>query len=170
MFDVCATCVCVLGLSCACCCGGIVLCCVVGRRGVCVGAFRSSLWHSKTLPCVHSKRLHVCRQNARVSCDTRASSRHAQKRFECTHDERLKHITTTTTSLLRLHRCERGVVDQRPDSSFAEAHKGFCSEPIHIEDEVKDQEDEVEMGETNEECEERVEERSNTQARDSWTV
>ena len=26
-------------------------------------------------------------------------------------------------------------------SSVAEAHKGCCSEPIHIEDEVKDQED-----------------------------
>ena len=33
-----------------------------------------------------------------------------------------------------------------PDSSFAEAHRGFSSEPIHIEDEVKDQEDEVEDG------------------------
>ena len=33
-----------------------------------------------------------------------------------------------------------------PDSSFAEAHKGFSTEPIHIEDEVKDQADEVEDG------------------------
>ena len=33
-----------------------------------------------------------------------------------------------------------------PDSSFAEAHKEIRSEPIHIEDEVKDQEDEVEDG------------------------
>ena len=33
-----------------------------------------------------------------------------------------------------------------PDSSFAEAHRGFNSEPINIEDEVKDQEDEVEDG------------------------
>ena len=33
-----------------------------------------------------------------------------------------------------------------PDSSFAEAHRVFCSEPIHIEHEVKDQEDEVEDG------------------------
>ena len=33
-----------------------------------------------------------------------------------------------------------------PDSSFAEAHRGFISEPIHIGDEVKDQEDEVEDG------------------------
>ena len=33
-----------------------------------------------------------------------------------------------------------------PDSSFAEAHRGFNSEPIHTEDEVKDQEDEVEDG------------------------
>ena len=33
-----------------------------------------------------------------------------------------------------------------PNSSFAEAHKGFNSEPTHMEDEVKDQEDEVEDG------------------------
>ena len=33
-----------------------------------------------------------------------------------------------------------------PDSSFAEAHRGFSYEPIHTEDEVKDQEDEVEDG------------------------
>ena len=33
-----------------------------------------------------------------------------------------------------------------PDSSFAEAHKGVSSEPIQIEDEVKDREDEVEDG------------------------
>ena len=32
------------------------------------------------------------------------------------------------------------------DSSFAEAHRWFSSDPIHIEDEVKDQEDEVEDG------------------------
>ena len=32
-----------------------------------------------------------------------------------------------------------------PDSSFAEGHRGFTSEPIHT-DEVKDQEDEVEDG------------------------
>ena len=35
---------------------------------------------------------------------------------------------------------------KEPDSSFAEAHRGFNSKPIHIEDEVKDQEDEVEDG------------------------
>ena len=33
-----------------------------------------------------------------------------------------------------------------PDSSFAEAHKGFISEPIQIGGEVEDQEDEVEDG------------------------
>ena len=33
-----------------------------------------------------------------------------------------------------------------PNSSFAEARRGFSSEPIHIEDEVKDQVDEVEDG------------------------
>ena len=57
---------------------------------------------------------------------------------------------------------------KRPDSSFAEAHRGFNSEPIHIEDEVKDQEDEVEDG--RQMYEERVEDRSNTQAHDTWMV
>ena len=39
----------------------------------------------------------------------------------------------------------RGVLlTKGPDSLFAEAHRGFSSEPIHTEDEVKDQEDEVE--------------------------
>ena len=33
-----------------------------------------------------------------------------------------------------------------PDSLFAEAHRGFDSEPMHVEEEVKDQEDEVEDG------------------------
>ena len=33
-----------------------------------------------------------------------------------------------------------------PDSSFAEVHRGFNSEPTHVEDEVEDQEDEVEDG------------------------
>ena len=33
-----------------------------------------------------------------------------------------------------------------PNSSFAEAHRWVNSEPIHMEDEVKDQEDEVEDG------------------------
>ena len=39
-----------------------------------------------------------------------------------------------------------------------------------MEEEVKDQEDEVEDGRDCEECEERVEERSNTQAHDTWMV
>ena len=42
--------------------------------------------------------------------------------------------------------CERGVVDQRARLLIREAHRGFSSEPIHKEDEVKDQEDEVEDG------------------------
>ena len=33
-----------------------------------------------------------------------------------------------------------------PDSSFAEAHRGFSSELTHVEDEVKHQEEEVEDG------------------------
>ena len=36
------------------------------------------------------------------------------------------------------------LLTKRPDSSVAEIHRGFSSEPIHMEDEVKDQEDEVE--------------------------
>ena len=42
--------------------------------------------------------------------------------------------------------CERALLTKGPESSFAKAHMGFNSEPIHIEDEVKDQEDEVEDG------------------------
>ena len=50
--------------------------------------------------------------------------------------------------------CVRGaLLTKGPDSSFAEAHRGFCSEPIHIEDEVKDQEDKVEDERDCEECE-----------------
>ena len=41
----------------------------------------------------------------------------------------------------------RGVLlTKESDSSFAEARRGFCSETIHIEDGVKDQEDEVKDG------------------------
>ena len=43
--------------------------------------------------------------------------------------------------------CVRGeLLTKGPDSSFAEAYKGFNSEPIHMEDKVKDQEVEVEDG------------------------
>ena len=50
-------------------------------------------------------------------------------------------------------RAVRGVLLAKvPDSSFAEAHKGFISELTHREDEVKDQEDEVEDGRVCEEC------------------
>ena len=35
---------------------------------------------------------------------------------------------------------------------MGEVHRGSCSGNIHMEEEVKDQEDEVEDGETNEEC------------------
>ena len=64
----------------------------------------------------------------------------------------------------------RALLTKGPDSSFAEAHKGFNPEPTHIEDEVEDQEDEVEDGRDCEKCKERVEERSNTQAHDTWMV
>ena len=48
--------------------------------------------------------------------------------------------------------CERALLTKGPDSSLAEAHRGFDSEPTHIEDEVEDQEDEVEDGRDCEEC------------------
>ena len=38
------------------------------------------------------------------------------------------------------------VLTKGPDSSFGEVHKRSCSGNIHMEDEVKDQEDEVEDG------------------------
>ena len=62
------------------------------------------------------------------------------------------------------------LLTKESDSSFAEAHKGILSEPTHIKDEVEDQEDEVEDERDYEECKERVEERSNTQAHDTWMV
>ena len=43
-------------------------------------------------------------------------------------------------------RMRGALLTKGPDSSFAEAHRAFNSEPIHIEDEVKDQEDEAEDG------------------------
>ena len=42
--------------------------------------------------------------------------------------------------------CEKGVVDQRARLLIRGSAQGFSSEPIHMEDEVKDQEDEVEDG------------------------
>ena len=45
------------------------------------------------------------------------------------------------------------LLTKESDSSFAEVHRVFLSEPTHIEDEDEDQEDEAEDGETNEECE-----------------
>ena len=49
--------------------------------------------------------------------------------------------------------CVRGaLLTKGPDSSFAEAHRVFNSEPTRIEDEVEDQEDEVEDGRDCEEC------------------
>ena len=47
---------------------------------------------------------------------------------------------------LRFQNVRGALLTKGPDSSVAEAHRGFNSEPIHMEDEVKDQEDEVEDG------------------------
>ena len=58
-----------------------------------------------------------------------------------------------------------------PDSSLGEVHRGSSSGNIHMEEErwkSKFRMMKWKMGETNEECEERVEERSNTQAHDTW--
>ena len=38
------------------------------------------------------------------------------------------------------------LLTKESNSSFAEAHRGFNSEPTHIEDEVEEKEDEVEDG------------------------
>ena len=54
-----------------------------------------------------------------------------------------------------------------PDSSLGEVHRKSCSEDIHME-ESQFKRTKWKMGETNEECEARVEERSNTQAHDTW--
>ena len=60
------------------------------------------------------------------------------------------------------------LLNKRADSSFAEAHREFLSEPTHTEDEVKDQENELEDERDSEECKVRVEEKSDTQAHDTW--
>ena len=71
--------------------------------------------------------------------------------------------------ILRL--CVRGVLLAKgPDSSFVEAHKGFSSEPIRIEDEVKDQENGVKMRETVKSAKRGSKRGSNTQAHDTWMV
>ena len=57
-----------------------------------------------------------------------------------------------------------------PDSSLAEAHRGFNSEPTHIEDEDGYQEDEVEDERDCEECKVESRERSDTQAHETWMV
>ena len=55
-----------------------------------------------------------------------------------------------------------------PNYLFAEAHRGFLSEPIHMEDEVKDQEDEVEDGR---DCEEgKVESRREVRHTRTWNM
>ena len=45
-----------------------------------------------------------------------------------------------------LAHCKRSVVDQRARLLIRRSAQGFNSEPIHIEDEVKDQKDEAEDG------------------------
>ena len=64
------------------------------------------------------------------------------------------------------------VLAKGPDSSLGEVHRGSCSEDIRMEEEKvevkKFRRMKWKMGETNEECEARVEERSNTQAHDTW--
>ena len=47
---------------------------------------------------------------------------------------------------LGITRVRGALLTQGPDSSFGEVHRGSCSEPIHMEDEGKDQENEEEDG------------------------
>ena len=62
------------------------------------------------------------------------------------------------------------LLSKGPDSSFAEAHRGFNSEPTHIEDEVEDQEDEAGDGRDGEECkvESRREVRHTKRMKQGW--
>ena len=54
------------------------------------------------------------------------------------------------------------------NSSFAEAHKVLLSEPTHMEDEVKDQENERKMRETVKSAKWRVEENQDAQSHETW--
>ena len=63
--------------------------------------------------------------------------------FELANAEKMQ--IPNETSVPRFRICERGVVDQRP-RLLIRGTQGFNSEKTHIEDEVKDPEDEVEDG------------------------
>ena len=62
------------------------------------------------------------------------------------HLERPRASSQCVLDVINLEPVRGAVLTKGPDFSFAEAHKGFDSEQIHMEDEVKDQEDEVEDG------------------------
>ena len=51
-----------------------------------------------------------------------------------------------TLSICVVENMRGALLAKGPDSSLGEVHTGSCSEPIHMEDEVKDPEDEVEDG------------------------
>ena len=53
-------------------------------------------------------------------------------------------ISVVVVEEFGLTTCGRGVVDQRVRLLIRGSAQGFCSEPIHMEDEVKDLKDEVE--------------------------
>ena len=57
---------------------------------------------------------------------------------------------------------------KQSDSSFAEAHRRFLSEPTHKEDEDEDQENEVEDGRDCEEC--KVESRRDVKHTSAWNM
>ena len=61
-------------------------------------------------------------------------------------DSWMKNSVVVVVDEVGLITCERGVVGQRARLLIRGSARGFRSEPIHIEDEVKDQQDEVEDG------------------------
>ena len=102
--------------------------------------------------------LHACFTVSHVTLDQGVTARHTiHVSCACVFD---------LISTLHFALFVRGVLSAKgPDSSFAEAHKVFSSEPTHIEGEDDDQEDEVEDERDCEECkvESRREVRSITQ-------
>ena len=61
-------------------------------------------------------------------------------------------VPDNSTKIAECANCERGVVDQRARLLCGEARRVCSSEPIHIEDEVTDQEGEVADGRDCEDC------------------
>ena len=75
-------------------------------------------------------------------------------------------VSLTAFFGMTFHIVKGALLTKGPDSSLGEVHWGSCSGNKRWKSKFRRMK--WKMGETNEECEERVEERSNTQGRDTW--